>query len=340
MKKRVMPQIPLFVSSAKAGDTSNGSFSVDFQPPLELPENAKNATIEVQQLSVPYTTPNITTANNTLVVELPDHDRTGFQTLPNSVVRQKFTVTVPSALHTLESLELAINNAVNKLAGQVGASGYYKRDTAVTEKTVGLDGTDGANILAEPVPNWITFLPDYASNRLQIRFNYTHSSILFSNAGSTMASTLGFTTDLSTTAIVFESLKNTSIGLDILWRTAPNDVDTGAAIAYQQFSITVPTLATPTVAAVISKINGLVAAYLEDEEDLDSSPFTAMIASIDVKPYDHEHVKVKLTYTDETRVKIRGDITDTVTNTASLARGQLRAGLSNPGFADINRTGA
>ena len=151
MKKRVMPQIPLFVSSAKAGDTSNGSFSVDFQPPLELPETAKNATIEVQQLSVPYTTPNITTANNTLVVELPNHDRSAFQTLPGSTVRQKFTVTIPSALHTLDSLEFAINNAVNKLASQVGASGYYKRATSVAEKTVNLDGTDGASILAEPV---------------------------------------------------------------------------------------------------------------------------------------------------------------------------------------------
>ena len=60
-----------------------------------------------------------------------------------------------------------------------------------------------------------------------------------------------------------------------------------------------------------------------------------MISAIHVKPYDHEHVKVKLTYTDDTRVKIRGDITDTVTSTASLARGQLRAGLSNPGFADM-----
>eukprot|EP01047_Picozoa_sp_COSAG01_P124065 COSAG01_NODE_53028_length_342_cov_0.728395_1_plen_49_part_10 len=48
-----MPQIPLFVSSAKAGSTSNGSFSVDFQPPLELPETAKNATIEVTQLTCP-----------------------------------------------------------------------------------------------------------------------------------------------------------------------------------------------------------------------------------------------------------------------------------------------
>ena len=330
-----MPQLPLFVSSAKASATSSGSFVVDFQPPLELPKDAKSATVAVQQLSCPFTTPNVTAGANSLVIELPNHDRSAFQTLPGSTVHQKFTVTIPPALHTLESLEMAINTAVNKLASQVGASSYYKRPTSVSEKTVNLDGSDGADILAEPVPNWLTFLPDYATNRLQIRFNYTHSSILFTNAAGTMASTLGFTADMSTTAVEFESLKNTSIGLDILWRTALNNPEAGAAIAYQQFSITVPTMTTPTVAAITSKINGLVATYLEDEEDLDSSPFTAMIASIDVKPYDHEHVKVKLTYTDETRVKIRGDITDTVTSTASLARGQLRAGLSNPGFADM-----
>eukprot|EP01043_Picozoa_sp_COSAG02_P057126 COSAG02_NODE_6885_length_3309_cov_1.979439_3_plen_77_part_00 len=43
-----MPQIPLFVSSAKAGTDSTGSFSVDFLPPMELPATAKNATIEVR----------------------------------------------------------------------------------------------------------------------------------------------------------------------------------------------------------------------------------------------------------------------------------------------------
>ena len=65
----VVPQIPLFVSSAKAGAASNGSFSVNFQPPLELPESAKNATVEVQQMTVPYTAPNVSAArgNNTVV---------------------------------------------------------------------------------------------------------------------------------------------------------------------------------------------------------------------------------------------------------------------------------
>ena len=81
-----MPQIPLFVSSAKAGSTSNGSFSVNFQPPLELPETAKNATIEVQQMSVPYTTPNISAAreNNTVVIQIPNKTRDDFVYRPGS----------------------------------------------------------------------------------------------------------------------------------------------------------------------------------------------------------------------------------------------------------------
>ena len=329
-----MPQLPLFISSsAKAGTASNGSFAVDFQPPLELPADAKNATVAVQQLSCPYTTPNITASTNTLIFELPNHARTAFQTLPNSTVHQKFTVSVPPALHTLESLELAINTAINKMSTQAGGAPYMKRDTTVTQKTVSIDGTDGVSILAEPVANFLSFVPDYAANRLQIRFNYTHSSILFSNTASTMASTLGFTVDMSTTAVEFESLKNTSFGIDILWRAAPNNPETGAAIAFKQFSITVPTMTIPTVAVINAKINGIVAEYLDDNHDLDSSPFTAMISAISVKPFNGGQVKVKLTYTDESRVKIRGDITDTGFDSSSLAHGQLRANLSNPGFA-------
>jgi hypothetical protein len=45
-----------------------------------------------------------------------------------------------------------------------------------------------------------------------------------------MDETLGFTTDLSTTAVEIESLKNTSIGLDILWRASVLDPETDAPV--------------------------------------------------------------------------------------------------------------
>ena len=100
-----MPQIPLFVSSAKAGSTSNGSFSVNFQPPLELPETAKNATIEVQQMSVPYTTPNTSAAreNNTVVIQIPNKTRDDFVYRPGSTTeRLEVVCTLPDGLYTLE----------------------------------------------------------------------------------------------------------------------------------------------------------------------------------------------------------------------------------------------
>eukprot|EP01044_Picomonas_judraskeda_P030898 COSAG03_NODE_11306_length_600_cov_1.023952_2_plen_93_part_01 len=93
-----MPQIPLFVSSAKASANSTGSFSIDFQPPLELPAAAKNATIEVQQMSAPYTSPNISAAlgNNQLIVQLPNSARDGFLTLPNSATPHRSVIIIPS----------------------------------------------------------------------------------------------------------------------------------------------------------------------------------------------------------------------------------------------------
>ena len=51
-----------------------------------------------------------------------------------------------------------------------GARGgvFHLVETAVTHKTVDADGTDGANILADPVPNWLQFKPDFVKNRLHI----------------------------------------------------------------------------------------------------------------------------------------------------------------------------
>ena len=95
-----MPQIPLFVSSAKAGAQSNGTFSVSFQPPLELPADAKNATIEVQQVSVPYTSPNISPllGNNKIVVELPNSANDAFFSLPGSTTPYRAVISVPGGL--------------------------------------------------------------------------------------------------------------------------------------------------------------------------------------------------------------------------------------------------
>ena len=69
-----MPEIPLFVSSSQAGATQTGSFDVRFQPPLRVPEDAKNATIHISHATIPFTEPNVSAAlgNNTLIVALPN----------------------------------------------------------------------------------------------------------------------------------------------------------------------------------------------------------------------------------------------------------------------------
>jgi hypothetical protein len=199
-----MPQIPLFVSSAKAGSTSNGSFSVNFQPPLELPETAKNATIEVQQMSVPYTTPNISAArgNNTVVIQIPNKTRDDFVYRPGSTTeRLEVVCTIPDGLYTLDALQAEWNRQINLATVHAGSAAFNHRETAVTLKTVDTDGTDGADILADPVPSWLTFKPDFVKNRLHIKLNYTHSSILFTDARSTLGATLGFTSDILTSRI-------------------------------------------------------------------------------------------------------------------------------------------
>eukprot|EP01050_Picozoa_sp_SAG11_P005381 SAG11_NODE_376_length_9992_cov_65.555544_3_plen_163_part_00 len=153
-----MPQLPIFVSSAQAGATSTGSFTVDFQPPLELPTDAKNATVAVQQLSCPYTTPNITKSNNILIVNLPNGNRSDIRKLPGSTtVNQRFVIEVPPALYSLDDLELAINKQINHAVLQTGGSAFNKRATTVTHKTVNTDGTDGADITADPVPNCVPY---------------------------------------------------------------------------------------------------------------------------------------------------------------------------------------
>ena len=64
-----MPQVPLFVSSAGEA-TQNGSTTIRFQQPLEIPAGAKDATVHVSTATVPYTMPNVTAETNTLVVTI------------------------------------------------------------------------------------------------------------------------------------------------------------------------------------------------------------------------------------------------------------------------------
>ena len=328
MKKESMPQIPLFVSSARAGTTSNGSFSVDFQPPLELPETAKNATIEVQQMSVPYTTPNISKArgNQTVVVQIPNAARTDFVYMPDSTTdRLEVVCTIPDGLYTLDALQAEWNRLINAAAVHAGAAAFNQRETAVTHKTVDTDGTDGVDIDAPPTPNWLTFKPDYVKNRLQIKLNFTHSSILFTDARSTLGPTLGFTSDILTTTEDYPYLATNAMTVDLLYRGT-----TGSAWA--QTSLTLPAVATGyDVTKIRADLNALGKTFLLSK-GFSGAVFNEFIASIEVSPLDSSTVNVRLVYTDGTLVKLRGDASDTTTDLSGLSVGQLRAGLPNPAY--------
>ena len=327
-----MPQIPLFVSSAKAGTGSTGSFSINFQPPLELPAAAKNATIEVQQMSAPYTSPNISAAldNNQLVVQLPNGARTGFQTMTGSSDPHRSVITIPSGLYSLDALEAEINHQVNLEASTMGVGQFNKRNPTVTEKTVNTDGTDGANINGDPTPNFLSFKPNFTTNRLHIRLNFDHSGIIFADSRCTIATTLGFDANIGTTTEDLAFLRDDAVGLDILWRNLSSD-------PWQQFSVTLPQQQARgyTSEQVRTDLNQLVEDYLYQNHGIfNKAPFNNMIASITVNSSSTANtVAVLLTYTDATKCKIRGDASDATSNLAALSSGQLRAGLPDPAFS-------
>ena len=92
-----MPQVPLFVSSSQAGTAQTGTFDVRFQPPLHIPEEAKNATIHIAHATIPFTEPNVSAAlgNNTLIVALSNTDETESVHEMTSSAQQKYIVTIP-----------------------------------------------------------------------------------------------------------------------------------------------------------------------------------------------------------------------------------------------------
>ena len=329
-----MPQIPLFVSSAKAGGTSDGSFDVRFSPALTIPEGATNCTIEIQQAEVPFTTPNVTAANNTLVIALPNHDRTASVAHPgDAAVVQKFNVSLPVALYDLAALELAINRAVNDLVASDTRIGgpFYKVATA-THTTVARDGTSAVAVPADVDANWLTFVPDYANNLLNIRLNYPGSAIYFSDAASTLAPMLGFTADVTTDTDKLRILEANGVKLDILWREETSD-------DWETFAITVPQQASRgyTVAQVKADINNLVKTHLANVESQTGGAYSAMLATLTVRASTDMpgQVMVKSTYTNGQLVCIRGDFT-IAGSTAGLSSGILRTGIDTAGYWSDN----
>ena len=95
-----MPQVEtqFFLSSEVAEEVNEGRtrFSVTLEPPMKL--EGKSARLFVHSASVPYTTQNITSSNNSMVVDV------GASTT---------TVSIAPGVYSLQDMEDALNSAVN-----------------------------------------------------------------------------------------------------------------------------------------------------------------------------------------------------------------------------------
>ena len=272
-----MPQVPLFVSSAGEA-TQNGSTTIRFQQPLEIPAGAKDATVHVSTATIPYTMPNVTAETNTLVVVLPKqvdaHSANTDYVRDAQGLPMNFVIRVHPGLYDVAGLEKAINAEVNKLAStdmRVHSRGFFKRAASSEYVSVQADGTNGAAIAEPDVPNWCSLLPDYGQNRLDIRLNHAHSGILFSDSRTTLGKVLGFSHNVGGYEERYDGLfgslsgtDTTSVKLDIIHRASTSS-------AWQTFGITIPKRpvagASPgsddakngyTITELVAKINALV----------------------------------------------------------------------------------
>ena len=159
-----------------------------------------------------------------------------------------------------------------------GLEGWQKKKWREIVPSVDSDGTDGANIDEDPQPFFVSFKPNFTTNRLHIRLNFDHSSLIFTDSRCTIATTLGFDANIDTTTEDLAFLRDDAVGLDILWRNLSSD-------PWQQFSVTLPQQQARgyTSEQVRTDLNQLVEDYLYQNHGIfNKAPFNNMIASITV----------------------------------------------------------
>ena len=94
-------QVPFFLSSSSGRRPNAGGtkFTVECSPALSVPSKATSCTLHVHSASVPYTWNNVDSTNNSFVVSCP-----GLTAV---------TLTVPEGAYTMDTLQTAVNHAVN-----------------------------------------------------------------------------------------------------------------------------------------------------------------------------------------------------------------------------------
>ena len=103
-------QVPFFLSSSSGLRPNAGGtkFSVECSPALSVPSDAISCTLHVHSASVPYTWNNVDSTNNSFVVTCP-----GLTAI---------TLTVPEGAYTMDTLQSAINHAINLRLHTEGAA--------------------------------------------------------------------------------------------------------------------------------------------------------------------------------------------------------------------------
>ena len=153
-----MPQIEtqFFLSSQVADEVNAGRsrFSVTLEPPMKI--EGKSARMFVHSASVPYTMQNITSANNSMIVDVG----------PGTT-----TVSIAPGVYSLKDMESALNDAVNAYMHNEGLA-------------LLVDGSGTAN--------FVTFTPNARLNRVEATFNHIGTGVDCSKVGSTMRTVLGF----------------------------------------------------------------------------------------------------------------------------------------------------
>lgn len=145
-----------FLSSAVSADRNDGHtrFRVGLEPPMKIQGNS--ARMFVHSATVPYTFPNITAANNQLIVDVG----------PTTA-----TIAVPVGVYSLQDLEAAINEQVN--------AHMHTQGLALL-----VDGAGKAN--------FVQLEPNARLNRVEATFAHVGTGMDCSKAGSTLRTVLGF----------------------------------------------------------------------------------------------------------------------------------------------------
>ena len=145
-----------FLSSAVSDDVNAGHtrFRVGLEPPMKI--EGSSARMFVHSATVPYTFPNITSANNALVVDV------GASTA---------TITVPVGVYSLQDLQNAINEQVNAHMHTQGLG-------------LLVDGAGKAN--------FVQLEPNARLNRVEATFAHIGTGIDASKTASTLQNVLGF----------------------------------------------------------------------------------------------------------------------------------------------------